>query len=565
MAKSDAMDIVKKNAVSIAAGVVALVALAAIFFYVDPQFEDLQAKVDASKDTDSKLRGQISKPRNVPSIDREGGRGEGVTLVGFPTRGTVGLAREMMANVDAQADGVLAEANRISRRLPLLFQPEGPFADGEAYAAAFEQKFAEAAAAWPFMGEPGARQRDQWQREYQRVINADGSFNDDSGDYPAGTLQAGLNATRPPTAESMEIAQEIRATRVRAEFPKDDQGQPLDPEGLDVALQEARQQLARGLKNNRALRHRIYIDESGSGRGLSVHPAATADPVTAKEVFEAQVQLWVQQEVLQAIGRANDIVLRDEDPGQQNVLRAPVKQIVHLNVPNAFVIEGPIAAPEEKPATNAPGGGPGFNPYGGPGGFSYGGEFGGSSGYDPGAGYAGMGQGASDGAGSPTPAPSSSGGDADDTGPEVSDDGVFLGGRREQRNSGTGAPAQALTDVPVDPAAKLDPAPMYSSTARKLHTPFYDIVQFSLRLRVDAEKLPFVLQQLQTDNFVTVLNVFEMTPVDPLVALREGYIFGSEPVVEVALQCEMVFLREWLAEFMPEETRQELQPWSATE
>ncbi len=565
MAKSDAMDVVKKNAVSIAAGVVALVALAAIFFYVDPQFEDLQAKVTSSANTDKEIRGQISKRREVQSIDREGGRGDGLTLAGFPTRALVADARKMMADIDGQADGVLAEANRVSRRLPLLFQPEGPFADQDAYVAAFEDAFERAAEAWPLMGESAASQRDLWLREYRRVINADGSFNDDTGDYPDGTLQASLNATRPPTSESMEIAQDIQARRIEAAEPKDQDGNVLDPTGLETRLQEARQSLARSLKNRRALRHRMYIDESDDSGGLSIHPVAESEDPTAADVFEAQVQLWVQQEVLAAIARANEIVLRGEPSGGQNVLNAPVKHLVHLNVPEEFITDGPLAQPDEAPAGGVPGG-PGSipgAPFGGmPPGFGFG-EFGGY----PGGGFPG-GPGGPGGLPDPSAPPAPSGGSSGgsdsggDSPPAVSDDGISIGGK-QVRPGTTNEPDIELTEIPVNPAAQIEPEPLYSPSARKLHTPFYDIVQFNLRMRVAAADLPLVLQQLQTDNFVTVLNVYEMVPIDPLVALREGYIFGNDPVVEVALQCEMVFLREWLEKFMPEETRVELEPWGS--
>ncbi len=105
----------------------------------------------------------------------------------------------------------------------------------------------------------------------------------------------------------------------------------------------------------------------------------------------------------------------------------------------------------------------------------------------------------------------------------------------------------------------------YSVTGRPLHTAFYDVVQFNLRLRVDAAAASTVLQELQSESFITVLNVYEVTGLDPLVLLQEGYVFGDQTIIELDLQCEMLLLRTWTAPFIPAEIRSQLNEWSQSD
>ena len=75
--------------------------------------------------------------------------------------------------------------------------------------------------------------------------------------------------------------------------------------------------------------------------------------------------------------------------------------------------------------------------------------------------------------------------------------------------------------------------------------------------------MPEVLRLLQQDSLVTVLNLAEMRPVDPLVALTQGYVYGDEAVVELLLTGEMILLREWTVPLMPDAIKERLAAFSA--
>jgi hypothetical protein len=73
----------------------------------------------------------------------------------------------------------------------------------------------------------------------------------------------------------------------------------------------------------------------------------------------------------------------------------------------------------------------------------------------------------------------------------------------------------------------------------------YDVVHFDLVLRVDYTKIPQILNELERDRLFTVLT----TSVSSIDAADEknkyGYIYGDQPVAELTLTCEALFLRSW--------------------
>lgn len=553
-------EVSKKNAVSIAAGVVALVAIAAIFFYVNPQLEGLQDKLAQSKATAEKAESLATKSRPTINISTSGSARD-ETLRGFPTAATIRSGEQVIDAVNRQADSLLEEAVDANRKVPLLFEVGQRFET-------MEEAYAAAAEVWPLEGERKLTDRTRWLNRYKEYLNIAGRFDDATGSYPANTIQGALRATRPPTSQSLANAQERLRAQIEANEPKNDQGEFLNPAEVEAKVEAELMRFARGVKFNRASDHLIYVDQNT----FSVHPVADkTERPNATECFEAQVQLWVQEEVAGNLYRANVRAVEDLPTDQQNVVYAPVKQIVSIEVPERFVPTTPLAAPEGGDSPAAPGdGGGGMDPYGDP----YGGigdPYGGSM--DPygfGGGEFGAPSGGGGGGGAAAPGNRNRGSGGGAAAPRGGNRGSAAGGAPAPRVAVGGGRRPAgpdseetgpSTPVTYDPAAEIEREYQYSPTGRPLHTPFYDITQFNVRLRVEAEQLPYVLQQLQSESFITVLNVPELVAVDPLVMLQQGYVFGDQPVIEVDLQCEILFLRAWTVDFMPETIRQELQIW----
>lgn len=82
----------------------------------------------------------------------------------------------------------------------------------------------------------------------------------------------------------------------------------------------------------------------------------------------------------------------------------------------------------------------------------------------------------------------------------------------------------------------------------------YDVAHFQLVLDIDSRQIPLLLAELQRGKLLTVTQM-DMVPVDNAVRFSDGYIFGKAPVVELTLQCEALFMREWTRELMPEEIK----------
>ena len=117
------------------------------------------------------------------------------------------------------------------------------------------------------------------------------------------------------------------------------------------------------------------------------------------------------------------------------------------------------------------------------------------------------------------------------------------------------APAPRAAGAP-SPSAEVRPDYAVSFTGR-VTNPLFDVRDVELRLVVDTARLPVVFDALARRNFITILDA-DLIPADHYAAARDGFFYGSEPVAELTLQLETIWLRSWTGEFMPDETKQAL-------
>ena len=543
MDKKQVIDAIKKNIVSIIAGVVALVAIGVMLFWINGKYDAIKKQTADRATKAATLTGLLGQER--PNIQTSpGSSAEDQKLKVFPTPTVIKGGEEAMNQVKQQSARLLQEAVDVqgTRFVPLR-QPS----------------LEEAKKVWPLEGDGKQIPRDQFLREYQIRINAANNLVE--GDYPAGSLQRDVGATLPPSADDIRIKQEALDGQLRAKEPMAG-GKLVNPEGFEEKLAEAQTKLESQLKYERALNHLMYIDPNGAGTGFSVHPIASGrDRPTAKACFDAQIGLWVQSTVAFNLRRANLEALQGRPTDEQNLTQGPVKHLVSVIVPDSLTSQARI---DQAPAGTTSGAGNGFNPgqFGGaPGAGEFNPYGGGASPYGPGAspyggGASPYGPGGPAGAGTgdsspvPTPAPANT-------------TARRRGGAAPGADAGDAAAAPQLS-IPVDAAAKIEPDYVYSVTGRPLHTPLYDLVQFNVTLRCEAAQVPYVLKQLQKDSLLTILNV-DVSEVNLAVAAMNGYVYGQKPVVQLDLQCEMLFLRQWLAPLMPTEVRQSLLDWAGTE
>ena len=243
----------------------------------------------------------------------------------------------------------------------------------------------------------------------------------------------------------------------------------------------------------------MYIDANApdvgpATAGFSIHPMANAEQPTDVDCFNAQIGLWVQETVADNLMRANEQALSRLPTEHRNVLFAPVKHLMSISVANAPYGDprpvGPAAADGEPDVPQT----------------------------DVGAIRGGAGK-------APAEAP-------------------------QEPAEQTPSPEESTAGVPMDPAATIERDYALSPSGRPRNTPFYDAVAFKVMLRCDARMVPYVVEQLQAESFLTVLNI-EMIAVDPAVAAQQGYVYGDRPVMQLSMQCEIPFMRAWLVPLMP--------------
>jgi len=116
------------------------------------------------------------------------------------------------------------------------------------------------------------------------------------------------------------------------------------------------------------------------------------------------------------------------------------------------------------------------------------------------------------------------------------------------------------TDASSPPPSSdaLHPARMLNvSPTGHVSNGLYDVIPFKLRIVVDTEKVPAVLEALSKDRFITVLRM-DMLTVDSGLAVLNGFLYGSKPVVQLNLDCEELFFRADTLPYMPDSIRKAL-------
>jgi hypothetical protein len=268
-----------------------------------------------------------------------------------------------------------------------------------------------------------------------------------------------LNAGHPPTADEITAAQnklwndQYKSQLVFAGGQNG--GAAINQDQVQTEFQAASAQVPEHETRRVAHEHMIYMDPATA---LTISQASTlsitntgAGAPSPTDIWYAQLSLWIQQDVAKAIVRTNE--------GFANVIQAPVKQLVRIDVSN--------------------------QPYTLP------------AGYQPG------------------------------------------------------------TPIQGDPKAPV-PQNINASPTGRVCNPMYDVVHFDVTVDIEADKIPWFLDELNNGQFITVLQA-DVKPVDAAVEQTHGLIFGTKPIAELHLVCEEVFLHDWSQALMPKEVATSLQ------
>jgi hypothetical protein len=122
-----------------------------------------------------------------------------------------------------------------------------------------------------------------------------------------------------------------------------------------------------------------------------------------------------------------------------------------------------------------------------------------------------------------------------------------------------GAAAAQAGATPTPPAKDTDPIPLnyaVSATGRYSNG-MYDVLQFTMAVDVDASKVNEFIETLSHQRLIAV-NIQNEYALDSEAEARNSYLYGSRPTVRLVLDGEMLFMRSWTTELMPEKVKQAL-------
>jgi hypothetical protein len=416
-------EFLKRYWIAVLSGVVILLSVVATLLWPIPgMFGKLQSEMDQRPGTFGQINTLLSAQRTLPRLDPA--QTEPGPLTVFPTESVIERGEQAVQRLRAEADATLNAAVQLNRRTPLV-QGALP-ADNRLARQAF---------------------LDQYKKLF--VFENTGQL------HPILVNQ--LGAGTAPTQAEVQIVAERRAGQIQARLVPGVGGQPGNQAQIERELAEMRASVGAEIRGARAERIRIYV----SPTAIVPHPIIQEQlPPALVPTFNAQLMLWLQEIVIDAIASVN------REAGSTNVLDAPIKHLVSLEVPvdYAVAVEGQASV---------------------------------------------------------------EGGDT----------------------------ADASVATPAFQADQVLARDFQTNVLGVKPNSLFEPFGVTLKIRVDADRLPQVLSTLSRGRLLLITNV-NVQAVGSAQSLQEGFVYGQAPVVEAVIEAQVLILRPWLADYMPPAVKQ---------
>lgn len=308
------MDIVKKNMVSIIAGVVALVAVAAIFYPISGYFEDLRTRAGERAAVFPKVSGLSNKQRNWPNTSLDA-NAPLKPLEVYPTNPIIEKGLEIVNKVKSESGAVYKTAwEEFNKRSELL---PGALPDGS------------------------SGNKTRFVNQYRMALDMKSDTRMNSPLIKI--LQAGFVPSADViTARKVQVREEVMKGAIRGPGNQIMNQNDLDDE---IKLLEARVPLM--LRREVAEKSLVYISDNSLDLIPALAPGGSGSIPEIQHIWAAQVGYWVQEDVCRAISSANE--------GSKNVMESPVKRLINVRVNNNAssvfkgVGMGTAVTPSDKP------------------------------------------------------------------------------------------------------------------------------------------------------------------------------------------------------------------------
>jgi hypothetical protein len=405
--------LLKKNILSVICGVVVLLAIVAYFVFVTGLYTGaggLEAKAKERKAKFDSLQAMITKQRTLPVVELNSTSAPHPLEV-FPTLDVIKVGTGITTQLKDQSSQIVEIARQYNQRPTLM--PN-------------------------FFPNPTDPQKYRFRDAYKIHMNKE--------------LPAILQAATPPTEADVQAAREKLWTEKYADQIIIVNGREANRQQVDQQYTDEIAGLLEKLERETAQKYRMYIETEAINKNTLVLSDET--PPT-DQMWYAQTATWVQDDLVQAIAGFNDRELQRFKPNERNLINAPVKHLINLQVPQG--VDQYIA----KSSTGAEG----------------------------------------------------------ETAP--------------------GAPDYTL-----------------SPTGRNSNA-LYDVVKFTMVVKMDARFVARYIQELGRGKFLTVHKV-NLTAVDNAVAKADGFVYGNAPIVQVQLAGEALLMRSWTKPLVPDKVKPNL-------
>jgi hypothetical protein len=167
-----------------------------------------------------------------------------------------------------------------------------------------------------------------------------------------------LNSAMPPTDAEIKDKMDAEEKKMRDDAPKNQaNGEVFNKDALENAIAQRRAVLPDEMRVAAATQHKLYmVPDSALSIDPDISSGGVAQAVTPQKVWLAQLGLWVQEDVVDAIV--------DLTKNSKAVADSPVKQLIRIDVsPDMDIYVLPAATPAAgSPAAPSPLGQPAASP-----------------------------------------------------------------------------------------------------------------------------------------------------------------------------------------------------------
>jgi hypothetical protein len=297
------MEVVKKNLVSIICGVIALMAVGALFWPISGLYAGLLTQLDARVQVSSSLDSLANTPRTMPLLSPDDTNPQPLEV--FPNDQVIAAATKAAGLVTQQAQNMLDYATSVNQRT-MLVDNELPKPD-DATRYAFANQYAAAITDYS-----------RWQKI--------------------------LDSTSPPSPAEVQAEKDAKFDEIKKnKLIYDPQGN-VDPQSMTDAQSEYDEEspnVQPQMELERAQQHRIYLLLPPTANPLPVDASIKVSSYPSPEqICNAQIVIWVLDDICNAIAQANELYSDPMTQGglpQHDILHSAVKAIEGIDPPQPMI------------------------------------------------------------------------------------------------------------------------------------------------------------------------------------------------------------------------------------